>query len=156
MPPKGSGISKDIAEWHEERLLSEVLDSGPYVSTTVAGKNSKVYSLFFCWMPDGVNSEHTSEPSPVKTPSKASKKTTTKTIKQEKTTKKIKQKDLSKPLAAQGKRPRSLSSLELATLPKRPGATTRRRAEAVEQIGEGDESGEEEFRSVEEILKQKG
>jgi hypothetical protein len=48
MPPKGSGISKDITEWHEERLLSEVLDSGPYVSITVAGKNSKVYSLFFC------------------------------------------------------------------------------------------------------------
>jgi hypothetical protein len=46
MPAK-SGASKDIAEWDEARLLSDILDSGPYVVTAVPGKNSKVYSLFF-------------------------------------------------------------------------------------------------------------
>jgi hypothetical protein len=54
-------------------------------------------------MPDEVDSEYASEPSPIKTPFKASKKNTTKKIKQEalpKKTTKVKQEDLSEPLAA--------------------------------------------------------
>jgi hypothetical protein len=83
-------------------------------------------------MPDGINSEYINEFLFIKTPSKIFKKKTTKTINQKKITKKIKQKNLLKPLAAQNKRLRSLSSLELISLFKRSGVTTRKRAQAIE------------------------
>jgi hypothetical protein len=53
-------------------------------------------------MPDKINSKYISEPLPIKTPSKASKKKTTKQIEQEdlpKKIRKVKQKDLLEPLA---------------------------------------------------------
>ena len=140
MPAK-SGASKDIASWDEPRLLSEVLDSGPYVVSTVQGKNSKVYSLFFCWMPDPVTPELSPTTSPAKTPSK------------NKTSRKIKSEPSPEASTAKGKRPRSFTSSELASLSKRSGATTRRRAQAVTQLEDVDD---DELPPFEELLKSEG
>jgi hypothetical protein len=85
-------------------------------------------------------------PSPVNTPSR------------KKATSKARQEPSPEASIAKGKRPRSLTSPELTSLLKRAGVTTRRRAQAVEavaQLGEGDDEGEEgELPSLEELVKQ--
>jgi hypothetical protein len=79
-----------------------------------------------------------SEPLPIKTPSK------------KKTIRKVKSEDSPEPLAVISKRPRLLTSSELALFFKRSGVTTRRRAQAEIQLKDVDD---DELPSVEELVK---
>jgi hypothetical protein len=73
-----------------------------------------------------------------------------KTLSKKKTIRKIKSEDSLEPSAAISKRLRLLTSSELASLSKRSGVTTRRRAQAETQLKDVDD---DELPSVEELVK---
>jgi len=113
----GRSQPRDIAPWEDRRLLSEVMEQGAYEQKPIQGTNKKHFLLHLCWMP-----EAPSQPSPSK-----------------KRTSKKKTKKESLPAAPHtawtSKRSRTASG-EHPPNPKRAGATTRRRAQALAEVGE--------------------
>ena len=57
----GRSQTRDIAPWEDRRLLSEVMEQGPYEQKPIQGTNKKHFLLHLCWMP-----EAPSQPSPSK------------------------------------------------------------------------------------------
>ena len=43
---------RDIAVWEDTRMLSTVVDSGPYEQNPVPGTNRKLVSLWLYWTPN--------------------------------------------------------------------------------------------------------
>ncbi len=48
------GKPRDIAPWKDQRLLSEVVEQGPYEQKPIQGTSKKQFQLHFCWEPDEV------------------------------------------------------------------------------------------------------
>jgi hypothetical protein len=136
--PSKSQYPRDIAPWSTKRLLSDIVEGGPYEQKVIQGTNKKQFLLFFCWMPEPLSSSSSSaSPAPTPIPTPRPKKKGGRRIKLEP----------SPSPSAGAKRPRSLTTAEVASLPKRPGAVTRRKAQA---MGPGEE---EELEPLEDILR---
>lgn len=137
------GAPQEIADWQDDRLLSEMIDQGAY--NIKPRGNKKVVTLWLCWTPERPE-QHSPTPSPIKnTPAKRGrkvKKEVKKEVKQE-----IKPEPPCTPTPA-SKRARAISA-ELS-IRKRPNTTTRNQKKALE--AEGPLEDEAELESLEQML----
>ena len=149
-PTKSS--PREIATWDDARMLSTVIDSGPYEQKAVPGTTRKLVSLWLYWTPDQPPTPERDEP-PTPTPRKRKKgiKVEHSTIKAEDPLVKPKVKDEPPPTPSTVRRYRSGGAIIVAatSAAKRSGATVTRRAQAsasdtdtAESGGEGNSEGE--------------
>jgi hypothetical protein len=126
---------RDIATWEDNRMLSTVIDSGPYEQKPVSGTTRKLVSLWLYWTPD--EPERHEPPSP--TPRKRQK-----AIKAEPFIKpeiKDEPRPLSTPATVRRYRSGALISAPTSAA-TRSGATVTRRALAASDTDTGESAGE--------------